>query len=271
MTPGFAKPRSELPWLPYGETDRVIINAHNFTPAWTPAVNGKMPVAAWVPSRDTAGNGTTTLTDLVGSKNGTLTNMDAATDWVADTDAGGVRALDFDGTDDFATLGSGIVLPSSGGLAISWWEKVGTGSGTYRSRFRFYTGTQAFFVFRSADGQYGRLAFARDGVSNSLRCSGVVPMASAAGIWVHFVISGTAGANNTTPANWSVFENGVSKTVDSGNLFSSQTANVNQIGWDGVLSGADCRMDDMRVWHQSLDSADAMDLYASGSGRGISA
>jgi len=32
MTPGFAKPRSELPWLPYGEVDRVIINQHNFTP-----------------------------------------------------------------------------------------------------------------------------------------------------------------------------------------------------------------------------------------------
>ena len=44
------------------------------------AVNGKEPVAAWIPSLDTAGNGTTTLTDLVGSNNGTLTNMDAATD-----------------------------------------------------------------------------------------------------------------------------------------------------------------------------------------------
>jgi hypothetical protein len=30
MTPGFAKPRSELPWIPYEEQDRVIINSHNF-------------------------------------------------------------------------------------------------------------------------------------------------------------------------------------------------------------------------------------------------
>jgi hypothetical protein len=30
VTPGFAKSRSELPWLPYPEKDRVIINAHNF-------------------------------------------------------------------------------------------------------------------------------------------------------------------------------------------------------------------------------------------------
>ena len=33
MTPGFAKSRQELFWLPYPEPDRVIINAHNFTPA----------------------------------------------------------------------------------------------------------------------------------------------------------------------------------------------------------------------------------------------
>jgi hypothetical protein len=38
VTPGFARPRSELPWLPYKEQDQVIINSHNFTPAtWTPA------------------------------------------------------------------------------------------------------------------------------------------------------------------------------------------------------------------------------------------
>lgn len=38
MTPGFAKSRQELPWLPYPEKDKVIINSHNFAPpAWTPA------------------------------------------------------------------------------------------------------------------------------------------------------------------------------------------------------------------------------------------
>jgi hypothetical protein len=30
MTPGFGKPREELPWLYYPESNRVIINAHNF-------------------------------------------------------------------------------------------------------------------------------------------------------------------------------------------------------------------------------------------------
>lgn len=232
------------------------------------AVNGKEPAFAWIPSLDDVGNGTTTLNDLIGSRDGTLTNMDAGTDWVADTGAGGVRALDFDATNDFASLGSGVVLPSSGGLAISWWEKVASTAGPFHSRFRFYTGSQAFFVFRSTNASYGTLAFSRDAVGSSLRCSGAMSLASASGTWVHFVISGTAGANSTTTSHWVLYENAVSKTIDAGGAFSSQTANINQIGWDSLLSGAGCLMDHVLVFHQSLDSSDAAYLYNSGLGRG---
>ncbi len=232
------------------------------------AVNGKEPAFAWIPSLDDAGNETTTLNDLIGSRDGTLTNMDEETDWVSDTGAGGVRALDFDATNDFATLGSGVVLPSSGGLAISWWEKVASTAGSFHSRFRFYTGSQAFFVFRSTMASYANLSFSRDGVATSLRCSGALSLAAAAGSWVHFVIVGTDGANSTTPDDWAIYENGVSKTIEAGGTFSSQTANFNQIGWDSLLSGAGCRMDDIRIWHQSLDSSDAAYLYDSGEGRG---
>ena len=232
------------------------------------AVNGKEPIAAWIPSLDTAGNGTTTLNDLIGSRDGTLTNMDASTDWVADTGSGGVRALDFDATNDFATLGSGVVLPSSGGLAISWWEKVATTSGPYSARFRFYTGSQGFIIFRSTDARYGPLSFGRDNVVFNVNCSNAVSLAAASGVWVHFIVVGIAGANSTTPANWSVFENGVSKTIAAGNNLSSFTADVNQIGYDSLLAGAGCLMDDIRVFHQTLDSSDASYLYYSGAGRG---
>jgi hypothetical protein len=50
MTPGFAKPRSELPWLPYGKCDRVIINAHNFTPPVT--LTGVFTAAPPTPTRN---------------------------------------------------------------------------------------------------------------------------------------------------------------------------------------------------------------------------
>jgi hypothetical protein len=99
MIPGFAKSRQELPWLPYPESDKVfVINAHNFPSAgFSPAVNGKMPIVAWIPSRDDAGNGTTTLNDLGNnSVDGSFVGLPTSA-WVANTDAGGVRALDFTG------------------------------------------------------------------------------------------------------------------------------------------------------------------------------
>lgn len=78
----------------------------------------------WCPSLDTAGNGTTTLTDLSASGyNGTLTNMDAATDWVADTDSGGVRALDFDGSNDYVT-GLSTAVQSLSVASVCYWVKT---------------------------------------------------------------------------------------------------------------------------------------------------
>lgn len=56
MTPGFAKSRQELFWLPYPEKDRVIINAHNFSP---PALIGTAFTVA--PSSPTRNNFSGTL------------------------------------------------------------------------------------------------------------------------------------------------------------------------------------------------------------------
>tara|TARA_R110002073_G_scaffold59094_7_gene149259 strand:- start:9290 stop:9991 length:702 start_codon:yes stop_codon:yes gene_type:complete len=72
------------------------------------------------PSLDDTGNGTTTLYDQSGNgKNGTLTNMSPASDWVADTANGGVRAIDHDGTNDYV-LTSLTSVPTST-HSISMW------------------------------------------------------------------------------------------------------------------------------------------------------
>lgn len=78
----------------------------------------------WCPSLDDTGNGTTTLYDLASSNNGTLTNMVAASDWVADTGSGGIRALDFDGTNDtvvFADILDSAFAGTSAKFSISTW------------------------------------------------------------------------------------------------------------------------------------------------------
>jgi len=66
------------------------------------------PVAWWCPSLDFPNAGTDYLMDLARDQHGTLTNMVAADDWVISTERGGTRALDFDGTNDYVDVGSGL-------------------------------------------------------------------------------------------------------------------------------------------------------------------
>ncbi len=74
MTPGFARPRSELPWLPYESLDRVIINAHNFNPSYLyPSLRTTPPTLGYYARLD-AGAAATDQFTADGAQNGTLTN-----------------------------------------------------------------------------------------------------------------------------------------------------------------------------------------------------
>jgi hypothetical protein len=76
------------------------------------------------------------LTDFSGyGNNGTLTNMDPSTDWVA---SDGKVALDFDGSDDWVNVSP---VPSVGAtLAISYWVNQSTLSG---NQGHVFFGTQS--------------------------------------------------------------------------------------------------------------------------------
>jgi uncharacterized protein len=75
-------------------------------------------VGAWCPSVDRSRS--TFLTDFSEQRNnGTLTNMDPGSDWVA---AGNGVALDFDGTNDYVTLSRAPATTDP--LAISCWFRV---------------------------------------------------------------------------------------------------------------------------------------------------
>lgn len=74
-------------------------------------------VGAWSPCLSPPGG--TVLRDLSGRQNhGTLTNMDAATDWVT---SGGRRALDFDGSNDYVEASNSESLKITGELSLFAW------------------------------------------------------------------------------------------------------------------------------------------------------
>jgi hypothetical protein len=273
VTPGFAKPRSELPWLPYGETDRVIINSHNFISALNFSVNGKTPVSVWCPSRDTAGNGTTTLTDLVGSNNGTLTNFaltGSTSNWVADTNAGGIRAIAADGSNDFvsasavtfasATWSLWLLHNGSNNSADIWSNRVGGTAGTVPG---FVVGANG-----TSDGQW--FFFVDTGSSYRAYQTSTRTSLFANNTWTHLMMTYNASTGAMT-----IFVNGTNVTSSLNILGSGATGTVSSSSAliffaRPSLTGRNLggRGDDFRLFNQVLDSTDAAYLYNSGSGRG---
>jgi hypothetical protein len=229
------------------------------------AVNGKEPIAAWIPSLDTAGNGTTTLTDLVASNSGTLTNMDAATDWVADTGAGGVRALDFDGLNDYV-VANGASSWFSATMSCSFWVK-----GSPQQDRRLVTLGSSLSpnpIYSLGTGlsvQSKLRLFIRNNANVTLT---LAESASTIldGNWHHVAFSD----NNGT---CSVFIDGALDAT-SFDYTPSGAFTLNRFSIAALLRSAPAtffagRMDDVRIWNQSIILADAQYLYASGSGRGI--
>lgn len=279
MTPGFARPRAELPYLYYPRNDRVIINAHNFTPpVFNPAVNGKSPVITWCPSRDTVGNGTTTLYDLAGTNNGTLTSMDAATDWVADTGSGGVRRLDFDGINDRVIAASASLqfIQNSFVYSISFWIKVlntsgrysltGNAAGTSDKGFCVLfengagVGTKAIRVFVNY-GSAGNNSQAFRSSDNAITDTN----------WHHVVITSSAAATRQIYVDGaSLTVTGETQTAVAATGVSTRAVAIGVCNHSALFLPSFSSQDDFRVWNATLDSSDVAFLYNSGAGRGRS-
>ena len=225
----------------------------------TYAVDGKKPVAAWIPSRDNTGNGTTTLTDLVGENNGTILGMTPETAWVKDSAAGGIRALRFSGGDDRVQHGPGPVV-GTGDFSVSVWFYRDTES---ISNLRVFstgadTNTEAGYALAVTD-EIVRL-FLSDGVTRILGSGSAITNQA----WQHVVAVISDGV-------FSMFVNGVAyETYSIASLGNIDNTRNFVIGQRGVAGGAwQGRMDDLRIWNIALTLNDVGELYANGNGRGL--
>ena len=201
----------------------------------------------WCPSLDDTGNGTTTLYDLVGTRNGTLTDMDAATDWVADTTNGGVRSLDFDGNNDRVAIGTHSEFGSTI-LSISAWIKPSTTSGSDKSIVSQVNpaGTIGRAMRRSAN----RIIWV---VGNGAAFRVWQTGATITTDWQHIVISSN-GIN--TPSIW---RNAVAQSVSlaaSSGTPAVPAAQELSIGYDGGFIGTIYNfaglIDDVRIFNIEL-------------------
>jgi hypothetical protein len=237
------------------------------------AVNGKEPVAAWIPSLDTAGNGTTTLTDLVGSNNGTLTNMDAATDWVADTGAGGVRALDVDGTDDYvATSYDTNFVQNTVTFGVSMWLNR---TDTSRRRIlgsTLSTAEKGFFLMIENGIGFGnnalRLVIARGNLGDSLEYRS--PDSAISTGWTHVCVTGLGGTSVAMYINGSAVAVSTHHTGSWTPPTGASDRTLNLVIANAASTSIPFygRIDDCRVFDVALDASDASYFYNSGNGRG---
>jgi hypothetical protein len=222
------------------------------------AVNGKTPISAWIPSRDDAGNGTTTLNDLVGSVNGTLTNFaltGPTSNWVSDTDNGGVRALDFDGANDGVFI-TGLTSDTNEYSFCMWAKSDKT------AEDRDYLLDLGGFFIAWGTNTAGQLGWFDNNAWSSV---GTAPND---GNWHHLAFVYIGGSSGT------VYVDGSSVGTISG-----QAINLPAIsGQPSIIGnernftskrGFEGRLDDIRIFDSALDAADVGYLYNAGNGRGI--
>mgnify|MGYP000932915737 CR=1 FL=1 len=235
-----------------GLIDEVKIYNYARTPAqiaWD--YNRGAPVGWW---RMDEGQGTTAHDYSGNGNNGTLTNMDPATDWVAGKNNG---ALDFDGVNDYVNTAS-INFPLSGNFSVTSWVKpisFGTGRMSIFSQsnnnnyFELEIGTFSSYINTVLVASLNNIAIAA-GPNNSISL----------GQWQHITyVKNPDGTNK-------IYINGSSQPLqlDVTNGFSSGTSNkqIGQRGNDSQFFNGS--IDDVRIYNYALSAEQVKQIYNNG-------
>lgn len=191
------------------------------------------------------------LIDRVRSNNGTLTNMDAGTDWVGAAVRGrSGNALDFDGSNDRAELTRALSL-STASFSLSMWANQNSGGIGMPIGDR--TSTTSYVWLRS--GNYIRFSTP----SGLVEFTGVTSFTG----WNHLVITGTAASSSLSSID--LYWNGIRQTTQQ---LANGTFTVNTIG-DGYASQAfpfPGRIAEVAVWSAGITRSEALELFRLGPG-----
>jgi hypothetical protein len=211
-------------------------------------------VGAWNPGLGPTG---LTLIDWSGYRNdGTLTNMDAAGDWVA---SGGRYALDFDATNDSVTLPSKQYLFAGQAFTLSWFEQITANAAIYPARFRLQSATNTYGVFRTTDANYSHLSWGQWSMTTGKKAS-VSTVADSVGIWKHFAIVAKAGPTSETVSDFACYENGIAVTVSNSGSYGIFLETPSVIGYHSALSAANCKLDSMMLHSRVLSASEIRTL-----------
>ena len=216
-------------------------------------------VGAWCPSLGPTG---LRLHDHSRRSNwGTLTNMDAATDW---TLSGGQYALDFDGTNDYVATAQGVPIASAV-LSVSLWiwrrdtpttfpRLIDLSDGAHSVQAVFDMGQAGSGFLVTKHTQY------QSGVTGTQW--GFVPTLQT---WEHIVINYNGVTSSTR-----VWRNGVEQTgAANNNIGAAAATNTLVFGVRRDLNAVtqlDGQLDDMTIFNRALSAGEIRQLYLLGRG-----
>ena len=187
----------------------------------------------------------TTATDHSGNGNtGTLTNMDAATDWVSGKKGG---ALDFDGSNDYVSVSDNNLVRGRSVLTFSSWFKIDPSASVIR--FLVEKGENSYFSLEA----YSSLS-PNFYINNTLAASyGVLQK----DIWYNLVLT-------LDGATAKGYLNGVE--VDSRSFSTTVPDNSNDITIGARILGANAGyfnglIDDVRIYDTTLSATEIQAIY----------
>ncbi len=200
------------------------------------------------------------LSDISGLGNhGTLTDMDPATDWVGSLHGG---ALDFDGTDDFVSVGNDRSLNDLPALTVSAWVNLRADGNLESVVSKAATGGTGA---RDLLGQstVNRLRFAIDRSAGDLEVRSTVGDGYVLAEWHHYAV---AWDGTFTATNVRMYRDGVElghslDTDGSGDAVSDAALPLNIGSLRTNSFRLDGQIDDVRIYNRALSVDEVRQLF----------
>jgi len=221
-------------------------------------------IGCWSPSLGASGYRLLDRTRY--GNHGTLTNMDAGTDWVAIPPRG--MALDFDGTDDYVDCG--VNNRGASAISVSAWviPQTTTGSHPFVGKYNFAGGTAAnrSWVLGQNGTSFRASIYSTDGTFGT-RDSGAFVVAGAIS---HVMM--TWKSDGVTGAFPSLFVNGVEVTGTTSGVVqtlintNSVTTKLGRIDNFASVAYANCKLMESALWNRDLTLGEIEELNRLGNG-----
>jgi len=213
---------------------------HATTIFHAPSVNGL--VGYW---NFNDGSGTTAEDKSGQGNNGTLTNMDPATDWVDGKVGSG--ALDFDGSNDYVDAGSSSSLRfHTGDFTVTGWIKSDSLTGT-RTLGTTYLDLNTGWFFGTSNSKLGYYTNAWKSANTTL----------VTGQWYHIGITVDASGNYIFYLNGNSDGSGASTLPAN----TTESFKIGAYGASGGLGRFDGLIDEVRIYNRALSANEISRLY----------